>query len=137
MHIFKANEPILELLGENLLKVSKFVHSYPHCWRTKKPLIYRATNQWFISVDDTAQGEEKSLRLTALDAIDNVSFFPATAKNRLKPMIEGRPDWCISRQRSWGVPIAFFRSKSTKAVILDDDVLEHVASLFDERNNFV
>ncbi len=133
MHIFKANEPILELLGENLLKVSKFVHSYPHCWRTKKPLIYRATNQWFISVDDTAQGEEKSLRLTALDAIDNVSFFPATAKNRLKPMIEGRPDWCISRQRSWGVPIAFFRSKSTKAVILDDDVLEHVASLFDEK----
>jgi isoleucyl-tRNA synthetase len=133
MHIFKANEPILELLGESLLKQSKFVHSYPHCWRTKKPLIYRATNQWFISVDDTAKGEDKSLRQTALDAIEDVAFFPASAKNRLKPMIEGRPDWCISRQRSWGVPIAFFRSKSTKEVILDEDVLEHIASFFDEK----
>lgn len=133
MHIFKANEPILEILGENLLKQSKFVHSYPHCWRTKKPLIYRATNQWFISVDDTAVGEEKPLRETALDAIEAVSFYPATAKNRLKPMIEGRPDWCISRQRSWGVPIAFFRIKSTKKVILDENVLDHIASLFDEK----
>ncbi|MGC9350412.1 MAG: isoleucine--tRNA ligase [Sulfurovum sp.] len=133
MHIFKANEPILELLGENLLKQSKFVHSYPHCWRTKKPLIYRATNQWFISVDDTAKGEDKSLRQTALDAIEDVAFHPASAKNRLKPMIEGRPDWCISRQRSWGVPIAFFRSKSTKEVILDEEVLAHIASLFDEK----
>ncbi len=133
MHIFKANESILELLGENLLKQSKFIHSYPHCWRTKKPLIYRATNQWFISVDESAKGEEKSLRETAIDAIENVSFFPASAKNRLKPMIEGRPDWCISRQRSWGVPIAFFRLKSTKKVILDEDILTHIASIFDER----
>ncbi|MCF6206245.1 MAG: isoleucine--tRNA ligase [Sulfurovum sp.] len=132
MHIFKANEKILELLGESLLKVSKFVHSYPHCWRTKKPLIYRATNQWFISIDDKPSGSNKSLREAALDAIEDVKFYPATAKNRLKPMIEGRPDWCISRQRSWGVPIAFFRVKSTKAVIFDEDVLDHVAALFDE-----
>ncbi|BAF72743.1 isoleucine--tRNA ligase [Sulfurovum sp. NBC37-1] len=132
MHIFKANEPILELLGDNLLKVSKFTHSYPHCWRTKKPLIYRATNQWFISIDDAAKGSDKTLREAAVDAIDSVDFYPASSKNRLKPMVEGRPDWCISRQRSWGVPIAFFRVKSTKAVIFDEDVLEHVASLFDE-----
>ena len=132
MHIFKANEPILELLGESLLKVSKFTHSYPHCWRTKKPLIYRATNQWFISIDDKPKGSEETLRESALKAIESVKFYPETAKNRLKPMIEGRPDWCISRQRSWGVPIAFFRSKSTKAVILDDDVLEHIAALFDK-----
>ncbi|AKF24485.1 isoleucyl-tRNA synthase [Sulfurovum lithotrophicum] len=132
MHIFKANEPILELLGDNLLKVSKFTHSYPHCWRTKKPLIYRATNQWFISIDDAAKGADKTLREAAVDAIDSVDFYPASSKNRLKPMVEGRPDWCISRQRSWGVPIAFFRVKSTKAVIFDEDVLEHVASLFDE-----
>ena len=130
-HIFKANEPILELLGDSLLKVSKFTHSYPHCWRTKKPLIYRATNQWFISIDDTPKGSDKSLRDNALEAIESVEFFPKSAKNRLKPMIEGRPDWCISRQRSWGVPIAFFRLKSTKEVVLDEDVLEHVASLFD------
>ncbi|MEY3090744.1 MAG: isoleucine-tRNA ligase, partial [Pseudomonadota bacterium] len=131
MHIFKANEPILELLGDALLKQSKFVHSYPHCWRTKKPLIYRATNQWFISIDDKGNGDTNTLRENALNAVENVDFYPKSAKNRLKPMIEGRPDWCISRQRSWGVPIAFFRNKSTKEVILDDDVLSHVASLFD------
>ena len=131
MHIFKANEKILELLGESLLKVSKFVHSYPHCWRTKKPLIYRATNQWFISIDDTPKGSEKTLRESALNAIEDVDFYPASAKNRLQPMIEGRPDWCISRQRSWGVPIAFFRVKSTKEVIFDEAVLDHVAALFD------
>jgi isoleucyl-tRNA synthetase len=131
MHIFKANEPILELLGDSLLKLSKFVHSYPHCWRTKKPLIYRATNQWFIAIDDPIKGESKSLRERSLDAIEEVEFYPQSAKNRLQPMIEGRPDWCISRQRSWGVPIAFFRSKSTKEVILDEAVLEHIASLFD------
>ncbi len=132
MHIFKANEPILELLGDNLLKVSKFTHSYPHCWRTKKPLIYRATNQWFISIDDKPAGSDKTLRESALNAIEAVKFYPATAKNRLQPMIEGRPDWCISRQRSWGVPIAFFRVKSTKKVLLDEDVLAHIAALFDE-----
>jgi len=130
-HIFKANEPILEILGDSLLKQSKFWHSYPHCWRTKKPLIYRATNQWFISIDDKAEGAKNTLRDTALNAIEDVKFFPKSSKNRLKPMIEGRPDWCISRQRSWGVPIAFFRIKSTKAVIFDEDVLEHVANLFD------
>ena len=132
MHIFKANEPILELLGDNLLKQSKFTHSYPHCWRTKKPLIYRATNQWFISIDDKPEGANDTLRDVALKAIDEVSFYPASSKNRLKPMIEGRPDWCISRQRSWGVPIAFFRLKSTKEVVLDSDVLEHIAALFDK-----
>ncbi len=133
MHIFKANEPILEILGDNLLKVSKFTHSYPHCWRTKKPLIYRATNQWFISIDDKPNDSDLSLRDSALEAINSVEFFPKSAKNRLKPMIEGRPDWCISRQRSWGVPIAFLRVKATKKVILDEDILENVASVFDEK----
>ena len=131
MHIFKANEPILALLGDNLLKVSKFVHSYPHCWRTKKPLIYRATNQWFIAIDEKPVSANDTLRTSALKAIENVDFYPKSAKNRLQPMIEGRPDWCISRQRSWGVPIAFFRRKSTKEVILDTEVLEHIAALFD------
>jgi len=131
MHIFKANEPILELLGDNLLKQSLFTHSYPHCWRTKKPLIYRATNQWFISIDDKPKGSNKTLRESALSVIEDVNFYPISSKNRLKPMIEGRPDWCISRQRSWGVPIAFFRVKSTKEVIFDADVLEHIAALFD------
>ncbi len=133
VHIFKANERILELLGESLLKVTKFTHSYPHCWRTKKPLIYRATNQWFIAVDKALDGEDRGLRDIALDAIEDVSFIPANARNRLRPMVEKRPDWCISRQRSWGVPIAFFRRKDTKELILDDEVLDSIASIFDER----
>jgi len=132
MHIFKTNEPILELLGDSLLKQSKFIHSYPHCWRTKKPLIYRATNQWFISIDDNPEGSDKSLRDTALKSIEDVKFYPASSKNRLKPMIEGRPDWCISRQRSWGVPIAFFRVKATKEVIFDEKVVNFIAMIFDQ-----
>jgi len=131
MHIFKANEPILELLGESLIKSSKFVHSYPHCWRTKKPVIYRATNQWFIAVDELGNGDS-SLREDALKAIEDVHFYPQSSKNRLKPMIEQRPDWCISRQRSWGVPIAFFRVKSTKEVIFDKKVLNFVAMIFEQ-----
>lgn len=132
MHIFKANEPILELLGDALLKVSKFIHPYPHCWRTKKPLIYRATNQWFISIDDIPLGTERSLRGSAFNALESVGFYPESSKNRLKPMIEGRPDWCISRQRAWGVPIAFFRVKSTKKVIFDEKVLNFVAMIFEQ-----
>jgi len=132
MHIFKANEPILELLDDALLKVSKFTHSYPHCWRTKKPLIYRATNQWFIAIDDVPEGADESLRERALKAVEDVRFYPASSKNRLKPMIEGRPDWCISRQRSWGVPIAFFRVKSTKKVIFDEKVLNFIAMIFEQ-----
>ena len=132
MHIFKANEPILEMLGDNLLKQSKFMHSYPHCWRTKKPLIYRATNQWFISVDDKIKDSDKTLREEALSNIDDIKFYPESSKNRLSPMIEGRPDWCISRQRDWGVPIAFFRVKATKEVILDEKVLNFVAMIFEQ-----
>jgi len=137
MHIFKANEPILELLGDNLLKVSKFTHSYPHCWRTKKPLIYRATNQWFISVDDKANGSDESLRESALSSLQEVKFYPKSSENRLKPMVEGRPDWCISRQRSWGVPIAFFRVKATKKVIFDEKVLNFIANIFEEKGTDV
>jgi len=137
MHIFKANEKILELLGDSLLKVSKFTHSYPHCWRTKKPLIYRATNQWFISVDDKPAGSDETLRASALSSLEEVTFYPKSSANRLKPMVEGRPDWCISRQRSWGVPIAFFRVKATKKVIFDEKVLDFVANIFEEKGTDV
>jgi len=132
MHIFKANAPILELLGDALLHQSKFVHSYPHCWRTKKPLIYRATNQWFISVDAEPKGEDNTLRQIALQEVANTTFYPAWGRGRLEGMIEQRPDWCISRQRSWGVPIAFFRVKKTKEVILDEKVLNFTAMIFDQ-----
>ncbi|MBN2768148.1 MAG: isoleucine--tRNA ligase, partial [Campylobacterales bacterium] len=132
MHIFKANEPILEMLGDALLHQSKFVHSYPHCWRTKKPLIYRATKQWFISIDGAFGDEQKSLREIALSEIDKTKFYPHWGRGRLQGMVEGRPDWCISRQRSWGVPIAFFRKKATKEPIFDEKVLNFVAMIFDQ-----
>jgi len=142
MHIFKANEKILELIGDSLLKVGKFTHSYPHCWRTKKPLIYRATNQWFIAMDENVQftsdeSSQDNLRNISLNAINDVNFIPKVSENRLRPMIEGRPDWCISRQRSWGVPIAFFRVKATKEVIFDEKVLDFVASIFEEKGTDV
>ena len=132
MHVFKANDEILELLGDSLLKVSKFKHSYPHCWRTKKPVIYRATKQWFIAVDEKPEGSEDSLRDIALNGINDTTFYPEWGRNRLRSMVEGRPDWCISRQRTWGVPIAFFRIKKTKEVILDEKVLNFIAGIFEQ-----
>ena len=131
MHIFKANEPILELLGESLLKVSKFRHSYPHCWRSHTPLIFRATKQWFISVDGVPEGETKTLRQIAQDEVAKTTFYPESGRNRLGSMVENRPDWCISRQRDWGVPIAFFRIKATGEVILDEKTLNFTAMIFE------
>lgn len=129
VHIFKANEKILELLGNSLLHMSKFVHSYPFCWRTHKPVIYRATKQWFISMDEPVL-DGKSLREVALKALEDVKFYPAVGRNRITSMIENRPDWCISRQRDWGVPIAFFRHKDTKEPIFDKDILDNIANIF-------
>ncbi len=128
VHVFKANETIVELLGDAVVKVSKFRHPYPFCWRTHKPIIYRATKQWFIAMDD-----ENNLRDTALNNIKNVKFYPPTGENRLSSMIENRPDWCISRQRDWGVPIAFFRDKKSGKAILDEKVLNFTAMIFEQR----
>ncbi|WP_297989887.1 isoleucine--tRNA ligase [uncultured Campylobacter sp.] len=129
MHIFKANEKILELLGPALIKSGKFVHSYPHCWRTHKPVIYRATKQWFIAMDEPKLSG-KTLRQVALEEIGKVKFYPQSGINRLTSMIENRPDWCISRQRDWGVPIAFFRDKSTKEPIFDEKILNNIYEIF-------
>ncbi len=133
MHIFKSNEPILELLGDALLKMSKFRHPYPFCWRTHKPVIYRATRQWFIMMDKEVEGN--TLRDNALTNMKGVTFFPETGINRLNSMIENRPDWCISRQRDWGVPIAFFRDKTTDEVIFDKNVLAYIAAIFREKGS--
>ncbi|MBA3025436.1 MAG: isoleucine--tRNA ligase [Sulfurimonas sp.] len=130
-HIFKSNDEIIELMGESVLKVSKFTHSYPHCWRSHTPLIFRATKQWFISVDEKPVGEDKTLRQIALDEVEKTLFVPASGKKRLNSMVENRPDWCISRQRDWGVPIAFFRVKATGEVLLDEKVLNFVAMIFE------
>lgn len=109
MHVNKANEKIIEILKEKnaLVHVAKISHSYPHCWRHKTPLIFRATPQWFISMD------KNGLRETALQAIKSVNWVPEWGMGRISSMIANNPDWCVSRQRTWGVPIALFIHKET------------------------
>ncbi|MFT7003218.1 MAG: isoleucyl-tRNA synthetase [Sulfurimonas sp.] len=133
--IFKCNDRILELLGDALLYQTKFIHSYPHCWRSHTPLIFRATRQWFISVDDKPEGEDKTLRNIALSEIEKTLFYPSTGRNRLNSMVANRPDWCISRQRDWGVPIAFFRVKATGEAIFDEKVLNFTAMIFEMKGS--
>lgn len=134
MHIFDANPKILVMLGDKLLKSGKLKHSYPHCWRSHQPVIFRATKQWFVLMDKPIEeAGGRTLREIALSEIDTVRFYPESGKNRLRSMIENRPDWCISRQRDWGVPIAFLRDKTTGEVIFDTDVLEQIAEVFEEK----
>jgi len=108
-HVFQANEHVIEVLKTKgaLLHEERLNHSYPHCWRHKTPIIFRATPQWFISMD------QQGLRETAKRNIDQVEWIPDWGKARIESMVEGRPDWCISRQRTWGVPIALFAHKVT------------------------
>ncbi|MCJ8170649.1 isoleucine--tRNA ligase [Atopomonas sediminilitoris] len=110
VHVYKADEPVLGALRESgkLVCVKKFQHSYPHCWRTKTPLIYRATPQWFISMD------EKGLLDDAKAAVKGVRWVPEWGQNRIEGMLEQSPDWCVSRQRTWGVPITLFIHKDTE-----------------------
>jgi isoleucyl-tRNA synthetase len=133
LNVFKANDLILEELGEALLKRVDIRHSYPHCWRTHTPIIFRATKQWFISIDDQYGKENKTLRENALNVVENLTFYPEWGRNRLKAMLEGRPDWCISRQRDWGVPIAFFRNKKTDEIVFDEKVLNYTAMIFEQK----
>ncbi|MFY9087900.1 isoleucine--tRNA ligase [Arcobacter aquimarinus] len=133
LNVFKANELILEELGSSLLKRVDIRHSYPHCWRTHTPIIFRATKQWFISIDDKYGNKNNTLRENALEVVENLKFYPEWGRNRLKAMLEGRPDWCISRQRDWGVPIAFFRNKKTDEIIFDEKVLNYTAMIFEQK----
>ena len=112
--VWEANEIVIDWLKENgrLLAFKKMEHSYPHCWRHKTPIIFRATAQWFITMDKVGV-EGKVLRDVAMNAVDDTEFFPAWGRARLESMISGRPDWCVSRQRNWGVPMAFFANKET------------------------
>ncbi len=131
LHIFKANPIVIEKLKEQkkLLSNGELLHSYPHSWRSKAPLVHRATPQWFISM------ESHKLRDKALKAINDTTFYPSKGKERLKSMIETRPDWCVSRQRVWGVPLPIFVNKKTKKILLDDEVNETIASIYEKEGS--
>ena len=130
-HIFKANPIVIEKLKETkrLLSNGKLKHSYPHSWRSKAPLVHRATQQWFISM------ESHGLRKLALKALDETKFYPSKGKERIRSMIESRPDWCVSRQRVWGVPLPIFVSKKDNKVLIDDEVFENIAKIYEKEGS--
>ncbi len=132
LKIWEGNTLIIEKLRElgNLLFAGEIIHSYPHCWRCKGKVIFRATPQWFISMDKGTP----SLRETALREIDRVKWIPEWGRTRIKNMVEQRPDWCISRQRIWGVPIVAFYCESCGEVIFSKEIAEHVADIFEKES---
>ncbi len=133
MTVWKANPVIVALLEERgaLLAGAQLEHSYPHCWRCHHPVIFRATEQWFISLETPIEGEKKTFRQLAIEEIDKVVWDPAWGKERITNMIATRPDWCISRQRIWGVPIAVFLCEGCNQPIVDAELNRKIVDLFE------
>ncbi len=127
MRVFEANKAVNAKLREmgRLVLETEIEHSYPHCWRCKQPVIFRATEQWFIAM------ERNELRRKALQAIDEVQWVPAWGRDRIHQMIENRPDWCISRQRAWGVPITVFTCSQCGGLLASPEIFAHVVKLFE------
>ena len=127
-HIFKVDQDVCDEINKckNLISQGVLIHSYPHSWRSKAPLVYKNTSQWFISM------EKNGLREKALEAIDQTDFFPKQGQNRLRSMIQDRPDWCVSRQRVWGVPLPIFVNKKTGEPLRDNKVIERIASIYEQ-----
>ncbi|MBN9333719.1 class I tRNA ligase family protein, partial [Devosia sp.] len=130
-----ANQRVISALAERGAMVARgrVKHQYPHSWRSKKPVIYRNTPQWFVYMDKAIEGAEgDTLRVRALNAIDKTKFYPAAGQNRLRAMIADRPDWVLSRQRAWGVPITVFVHKETAEILKDELVNHRIAQSFEE-----
>ena len=127
-YVFDANEAVIQKLRGvgALVHTEIYTHQYPHCWRCKNPIIFRATEQWFISM------ETNNLRQKAMEAIDRVTWIPHWGHDRIYGMIQNRPDWCISRQRAWGVPIIAFTCQSCREVLVEEAIVEHVSRLFEK-----
>ena len=125
--VFEANDTIVARLADSgaLVASRGMTHSYPHCWRCKKPVIFRATPQWFISMD------KGGLRQRCLDEIDKVTWIPHWGRERIYGMIENRPDWCVSRQRTWGVPIAVFYCEKCETLHMTPEILDHIHRMFE------
>jgi len=158
LSVFEANPRIVEFMRERgvLLHSEEYRHRYPHCWRCKNPVIFRATPQWFISLDapagdprqfeqdddgrdrsnftDDVTSEPASLREGALREVERVEWVPAWGEERMRNMLKGRPDWCVSRQRVWGVPIPAFYCAGCQEAVADKDVINHVADIFERES---
>jgi isoleucyl-tRNA synthetase len=139
LNVFEANPKIVEFMKERgvLLFSEGYDHRYPHCWRCKNPVIFRATPQWFISMDDAAADGQAgdSLRVMALREVDErVKWIPAWGRERMRNMLKGRPDWCVSRQRVWGVPIPAFYCAQCNEAVADPTIIRHVADIFEKES---
>ena len=128
MEVFEANGAVKDKLSEvgALIREEEITHEYPHCWRCKKPVIFRSTEQWFISM------EKNDLRKNALDAIRRVSWIPSWGEDRIFKMIANRPDWCVSRQRAWGVPITVLFCEACDEPVITEEIIEHVSGMVEK-----